>query len=193
MCSQTRQRTSYNTFHFLKIFSHALGCQMETFKFALTCGWNSLHPISSITSAKRPLRLYTCLCHPRGPKTPLWVGETTDRVRLYCSSLSDMHGLLTMLNCHRGKKGGEPNTAHFLTMQFCKCKRKSVKVEWQLDADLEGQGCERALCVIMDLILFHNQIYGCTWSLKIFDHSQFAFRVSHSCIMCQTFCWLELG
>ncbi len=81
MCSQTGQRTSYNTFHFLKIFSHALGCQMETFKFALTCGWNSLHPISSITSAKRPLRLYTCLCHPRGPKTPLWVRETTDRVR----------------------------------------------------------------------------------------------------------------
>lgn len=70
MCSQTGQRTSYNTFHFLKIFSHALGCQTETFKFTLTCGRNSLHPISSITSAKRPLRLYACLCHPRGPKTP---------------------------------------------------------------------------------------------------------------------------
>lgn len=112
MCSQTAQRASYNTFHFLKTFSHASGCQTGTVKFLLTCGQSSLHPISSITSARRPLRLYICLWHPRGPKTPFGF-ETTDRVRLYCSSLSDMHGLLTTLNCHR-EKGREMEHSPFL-------------------------------------------------------------------------------
>lgn len=45
-------------------FSHTSGCQAGTFKFSLTCGWSSLHPISSITSARRPLQSYT------DPKSP---------------------------------------------------------------------------------------------------------------------------
>lgn len=124
MCSQKKKNIKHLSLsEDFPSYSHTSGCQAGTFKFLLACGWSSLHPISSITSAKRPLQSYK---YPqKAPAVSLWIGETTDRVRLCCSSLSDMHGLLTTLNCQR--KGGKRNTAHYLNHLILEKQREVIE------------------------------------------------------------------